>query len=78
MTEVKIVPYSRLNAKNKARIDEIVTGYEVKPSIVHHTTMSTHCTKFVRSMVSVSDPRREISHLLGAGKMVTTKVAVDK
>lgn len=74
---MKIVNYSALNLKNKTRVDKAVAHYTVRPSHAHHATTSTHCTKFVRSMVSVCDPAREIT-LMQGGKVVITKIALDK
>lgn len=74
---MKIVNYSALNTKNKARVDAAVSHYENRPQYAHHTTTSTHCTKFVRSIVSANNSENEIKLLLG-GKMITTKIALDK
>ena len=74
---MKVVHYSRLNAKNKARVDKATSLFVDKPAIVHHSVMSTHCTKFVRSIVTVCDPAVEIGLTLG-GKLKQTQIALDK
>ena len=42
---MKIVNYSALNQKNKARVDTAVALFDNRPAIAHHTVTSTHCTK---------------------------------
>jgi hypothetical protein len=74
---MKTVNYSALNSRNKSRVDTAVSHYETKPTTVHHAVTSTHCTKFVRSMVTVCDPSVEMSLLIG-GKLIITKIALDK
>lgn len=74
---MKIVNYSALNQKNKARVDAIVSYYDERPEFAHHTTTTTHCTKYVRSMVTVINPAKEISMLEG-GRVVVTKIALAK
>lgn len=74
---MKVIMYSRLNAKNKTRFDQATEHYEVKPSIAHHSTVCTRSTKFVRSMVSVIDPSAELQLVVG-GKIRVTQVALDQ
>ncbi len=75
---MKIVNYSRLNVKNKARIDATVSAFSVKPTMVHHSVTSTGCTKFVRSIVTVSNPAAELNLILGDGRLKQTQIALDK
>lgn len=74
---MKTVNYSALNVKNKTRVDAAIAHHEPRPAIAHHTTTSTHCTKFVRSIVSAANPEQQIKLLLG-GKMIITQIALDK
>lgn len=74
---MKTVNYSALNSKNKARVDAAIALFDNKPISVHHTVTSTHCTKFVRSMVTVCNPKTEIE-LVSGGRVITTKIALDK
>lgn len=74
---MKTVNYSRLNPKNKARVDDAIALFDNRPSHAHHTVASTHCTKFVRSMVTVSNPKNEVELLVG-GRVITTQISLDK
>lgn len=73
---MKIVNYSALNQKNKARVDTAVALFDNRPAIAHHTVTSTHCTKFVRSMVTVCNPQKELELVTG-GRVIITKIALD-
>ena len=73
---MKIVNYSRLNQKNKSRIDAVVKLFENRPSHAHHTVTATPVTKYVRSMVTVCNPKSEIE-LVAGGRVITTQIALD-
>lgn len=74
---MKVIQYSRLNAKNKTRFDQATEHYEVKPALAHHSTVCTRSTKMIRSMVTVVDPSTELQLVVG-GKIRVTQVALDK
>ena len=73
---MKTVKYNSLNQKNKNRVDSAIALFEVKPTMVHHTITTTGCTKFVSSMVTVSNPAAELLMLVG-GRQVVTKITID-
>lgn len=75
--KMKIVNYSRLNKKNKTRVDTATARYDTLPLIAHHSTISTRSIKFVRSIVTVTNPITELNLVVG-GKIRTTQIALDK
>lgn len=74
---MKIVNFSKLNAKNKARVEKAIKVLENRPKIAHHSVMSTRCTKFVRSWVTIANPSVELNLIVG-GKVKTTIIDLNK
>lgn len=74
---MKVINYSRLNQKNKDRVNSSVAIFEPRPSIIHHSAVCTRSTKVVRSMISMSNPSVELSLVVG-GRVITTQIDLDK
>jgi len=75
--EIKEVTYSRLNAKNKARIDQACEEFQTRPAVMYQSVVSTRCTKHWRRLVTISNPMVEIAMLPGDVKMRVRKIHLD-